>query len=52
MVVILTEIVSNILAKRLILVTGLGPGRATDGYITILKIEMQICEDGRRSKIG
>ena len=35
-----------ILAKELILVTGLGPGRASvDGYIAVLKIQMEICKD-------
>ena len=59
MVLILTKIVSNInsktltiLEKRLILVTGLGPGRAsTNGYITVLNVQMEICKDGRRVKI-
>ena len=58
-VVILTKIVSNIdsktlnvLVKMLILVTGLGPGgTSTDGYITVLKIQIEICKDGRRVKI-
>ena len=36
----------------LILVTGLGPGgTSTDGYITVLKIQREICKDGRREKI-
>ena len=60
MMVLLTKIVSNInlktltiLAKRLILVAWLGPGCAfTDGYIIFLNIQMEICKDGRRVKIG
>ena len=50
MVVVLTKIVSKIdlktltiIAKRLILVTGMGPrGASTDGYITVLKIPIEI----------
>ena len=43
----------TILAKRLILVNGLGPGRASaDGYIAVLKIQMEICKNGRKVKIG
>ena len=46
MVVLLTKIFSNInsktltiLTKKLILVTGLGPGHVSaDGYITVLKV--------------
>ena len=60
MVAILTKIGSNInsktltiLAKSLILVTGLRTGHAsTVGYISVLKIQMKICKDGRRVKIG
>ena len=43
----------TILAKGLILVTGLGPGPASvDGYITVLIIWMKTCKDGRRVNIG
>ena len=49
----LTKIVSNInskalaiLAERSIIVTGLGPGRASvGGYITVLKNQIEICKD-------
>ena len=58
--VLLTNIVNNInlktltiLAKSLILVAYLGLRRVSvDGYITVLKIQMEICKDGRRVKIG
>ena len=43
----------TILAKRLILVAWLGPGRTSaDGYITVLKIQMELCKDGRGVKTG
>ena len=50
MVVILTKVVNkDVNYSRKILVTGLGPGRASvDGYIAVLKIQMEICKDGRR----
>ena len=59
MMVLLTKIVSKvnlkmstILAKRLILDTWPGPGRASaDGYITVLKVQTEICQDGRRVKM-
>ena len=56
MIVLLPKIVSNInlktltiLTKALILVAWLGSGRVfADGYITVLKIQMQVSKDGRR----
>ena len=59
MMVLLTKEVSNInlktetiIAKSLILVVSLSSGRVfTDGYIIVLKIQMEICKDGRRMKI-
>ena len=43
----------TILTEKLFLVTGLGPRRVTaDGYTIVLKIQMDICKDGRRVKIG
>ena len=58
MMVLLTKIVGNvnlikltILAKRLILDAWPGPGcSCADGYITVLKIRMKICKDGRQVK--
>ena len=39
----------TILTKRLILDAWLGSGYAsTDGYITVLKIPMKLCKDGRQ----
>ena len=60
MMVLLTKIVSNINlktstrpARKLILLAWLGPGRfSADGYITVLKIQMDVCKDGRGEKIG
>ena len=57
-VVLLTKTVSKInletltiLAKRLILDGWLGPGRTSaDCYITAIKIQMQLCIDGRQVK--
>ena len=57
--VLLTNIVINInlktltiLAKRLMLVACLGPVCVSvDGDITVLKIQMEICKDGRRVNI-
>ena len=59
-IVLLAKTVSNInlktltiLAKRLILVTWLGPGNdSADGYNTVLKIQMDIRKDGRQVAIG
>ena len=43
----------TVLAKNLILVAWLGLGRfSVDGYITVLKIQMEICRDGGGLKIG
>ena len=43
---------STILAKRLILVAWLGPERvSTDGKITVLKIQTEICKNGRWVKM-
>ena len=58
MMVLLGKIVSNInlktitiLAKELILVALLGPGCVSaDRYITCLKIQIEIYEDGRQVK--
>ena len=42
----------TIIAKSLILVASLRSGRVfADGYIIVLKIQMEICKDGRRMKI-
>ena len=42
----------TILAKWLILHAWLGPGRASaEGYITVLKIQTKICDDGRQVKM-
>ena len=42
----------TILAKVLILVAWLDPGRASaDGYITVLNIQTEICKNGGRIKI-
>ena len=57
--VLSTKIVSNlslktltVLAKRLILDAWLGPGQASaNRYITALKIQMNICIDGRQVKM-
>ena len=59
-IVLLAKTVSNInlktltiLAKRLILVTWLGPGNdSAGGYNTVLKIQMEIRKDGRQVAIG
>ena len=59
MTILLTKIVSKvnlktltILAKRLNLDAWLGPGRApADGYMTVLKVQTEICQDGRRVKM-
>ena len=59
MIVLYTKIVSNIslkiltiLAKRLILVAWLDPGHVSaDGYITVLKIEMEISKNGGQVKV-
>ena len=55
--VLLTKIVNNInlktlfiLAKRLIWITWLSTRRVSaDGYITVLKIQMKTCKNGKRS---
>ena len=60
MMVLLTKIVSSvnlktlaILPKSLNLIVWLDPGHVSaDGYITILKNQMEICKDGRWIKIG
>ena len=42
----------TILAKRLILDAWLGPGQAfANGYITVLKVQTEICKDGRWVKM-
>ena len=39
--------------NELDLVAWLGPGSVSaDGYITVLKVQMDICKGGRRIKIG
>ena len=58
--VVFTKIVSivnlkalSMLPKRLILIAWLGPRCVSaDGYITVIKIHMEICKDGGRVKIG
>ena len=58
MMVLCKKIVNNtslkmltILAKRLISVPWLGPGRVSaDGYITVYKIEMEISKNGGQVK--
>ena len=51
MVVLLTEIIGNINLTSF-LVTGLSPrGVSADGYITVLKIQMEIWKDGRQVNI-
>ena len=60
MMVLLTKIVTNInlktstsFEKRLTLVAWLGPGCVfADAYITVLKIQTEVCEDEREEKIG
>ena len=59
MIVLCKKIVNNTslkmltsLAKRLISVSWLGPGRVSaDGYITVPKIEMEIGKNGGQVKI-
>ena len=42
----------TIIANSLILVASLTSGRVfADGYIIVLKIQMELCKDGRRMKI-
>ena len=39
--------------KIIILVAWLAPGRVfADGYITVFEIQMEICKDGIRVKVG
>ena len=57
MMVLLTKIVSNINLKALTILAEIGcltgPGYVSaDGYITDLKIQMEICKYGRQVKIG
>ena len=52
MMVVLTKIASNIILKKVNLSCLIGPGRVSaDGYITVLKFQIEICKDGRGVKI-
>ena len=48
MMVLLAKIASNIILKKVNLSCLNGPRRVSaDGYITVLKFQMEICKDGR-----